>query len=694
MKSYQDLDREVFKYFRRNELNYIYKEDIKYLPIEYHKNNEVKLEKIEPFIREILVTKKIPVHEYTEDKEGNVIINKVVFKLTKTGMPSNYNDFLDICISNEITPTLCSVEIIDKKVKFRLLIDSKIRETDYFDDDLYSLTYSLVSLNNCILILHKDTNLSRIFNSWGIQSLVIKNNKELGVIENYMKLNFEVEKFECEDRCIVNIDDFDLVDFGMQTQQGKRLFNQWLRAPLINKEEIERRLNICEYFTGVNLDLNIIVDIKKIITRIQTKKISLTEIIRLYQCINLIPKIIEKLKCSPNKQFSQLHFKNHANLIEEEFLIPLNNVYGLLHKVLEIIERDIDIKNEEVKENVSGRIVNLNIVKQNINNLVDEELNRVKVIFPKAKIFNNQFKTTSYEFKNNKGFEIIKMSKTGVTFTTKVMNDLKIQKEVNQLDIDSEVALVLTNIKNILIENIPNLEIFNYLVSLIDIFSALSVKVLSSYYCRPKFVEKEYLIEGGWHPMIQSDVVKNDINFEDKKVCIITGPNMGGKSTFIKTLSLISLYAQVGSYVPAISASLPIFHRIIMRIGANDSLSKKISTFMVEMIELNKILRNNRFSLVCIDELGRGTSVIDGLSLCMAVKEHLCNINSYSVITTHFSELNDNKKVILNKKILIKDGLITYKLVDGVSDNSFGIEVAKMVKFPQEVIDNAIDYMK
>ncbi|ORD96405.1 MUTS [Hepatospora eriocheir] len=78
----------------------------------------------------------------------------------------------------------------------------------------------------------------------------------------------------------------------------------------------------------------------------------------------------------------------------------------------------------------------------------------------------------------------------------------------------------------------------------------------------------------------------------------------------------------------------------------------------------------------------------------MAVKEHLCNINSYSVITTHFSELNDNKKVILNKKILIKDGLITYKLVDGVSDNSFGIEVAKMVKFPQEVIDNAIDYMK
>ena len=167
---------------------------------------------------------------------------------------------------------------------------------------------------------------------------------------------------------------------------------------------------------------------------------------------------------------------------------------------------------------------------------------------------------------------------------------------------------------------------------------------------------------------------------------------MGGKSTVLKSLSMVSLYAQIGCYVPASRAVLPVFDRIFMRIGATDHGSMGLSTFMVEMLDLRRILLTaTSRSLILIDELGRGTSALDGLSLVLAVKEHLISLGAWTVMSTHFSEIGDRST--LNMKMAVHEGTLTYKLCEGVSDSSFGIGVAEMARFPDEVVEGARAYL-
>ncbi|KAL6120767.1 DNA Mismatch repair protein [Nucleospora cyclopteri] len=698
LKTYNDLDKSIFKYFLINEDAFVYYADISFLPTDLFMANkgrkEVKIDKIDFVVKEILVNKNVKVQEFVEEQTGNVIVENRRFKMSKEGHSKNLKDFTDLCLSEKNLPTICAIEkFSDMKnckefsnfdssgnlLVFSYLKDGKLFYTIYSDDDLLSVTFGMISKYNCVEIIYKEIQLERIFHSWGISSF--KCNGKDFLLEKYMKSQFDKVYFDYEDFCLINIDDFDLIDFYTQTKQGKRLFEQWIKSPLVLREEIEKRLNITEYFSKIEINLSRFTDIKRMIARIENKTLNSSEMVILYQIITVIPKLVEKIGKGVNKQ------------VDEEINDPLTSIYKLLLPVAGKIDKKINLETAEVDFSLSEVLQCLQKQREEIEREKKRELQKIKEEFPNAKIIKNTFKVTKKEFSNNSIYQTISVCKTGVTFTTREMEKLHIELENINKKINQENKIILDEIRNLLKKHTVNLEIYNFVIALIDVYKAFSLKCLTPDYCRPRFVENKesYKVTGMWHSAIRENPIKNDIEFT-KKTCVLTGPNMGGKSTFIKTLSLISLYAQIGCYVPAKEALLPIFKRIIMRVGARDVSSKNMSTFMVEMVDLNRICRNKLFSLVLIDELGRGTSAIDGLSIIVAAKEHLKKSQNYSVITTHFSELNDEET--LNKRMAVKEGLLTYKIEDGVSDNSFAINVAEMAKFPKEVIETAIKYLK
>ena len=245
-------------------------------------------------------------------------------------------------------------------------------------------------------------------------------------------------------------------------------------------------------------------------------------------------------------------------------------------------------------------------------------------------------------------------------------------------------------------------------VAQIDVLASLATVAEQNNYCRPKLNEKGLIdIKGGRHPvverMIQNEMfVANDTYLDNgsNRVSIITGPNMAGKSTYMRQSALIVLMAQIGSFVPAKSAKIGIVDRIFTRVGASDDLASGQSTFMVEMSEVANILRNaTSNSLLILDEIGRGTSTFDGLSIAWAVVEHISNprlLGAKTLFATHYHELTELEgklNSVNNYCIAVKekgdDIVFLRKIVKGGADKSYGIQVAKLAGVPDNVIERA-----
>ena len=238
-----------------------------------------------------------------------------------------------------------------------------------------------------------------------------------------------------------------------------------------------------------------------------------------------------------------------------------------------------------------------------------------------------------------------------------------------------------------------------------DVFCSMG-EIASRYgYCRPEFVPHPALeLRDSRHPVVERmglerGFVPNDVTLdsEDKRFMIITGPNMSGKSTLIRQVALISLMAQMGSFVPARAARLGIVDRIFSRVGASDNLTAGRSTFMVEMVETAHILQNaTPRSLVILDEIGRGTSTFDGMSIAWAVSEYLCDLGPITLFATHYHELSnlaDVKPGITNSNVAVKEEggeiLFLRKLVPGATSHSYGIQVARLAGVPAKVLNSA-----
>jgi DNA mismatch repair protein MutS len=242
----------------------------------------------------------------------------------------------------------------------------------------------------------------------------------------------------------------------------------------------------------------------------------------------------------------------------------------------------------------------------------------------------------------------------------------------------------------------------------VDVYVSLSTVATRNNYVKPSINEKGIIqIKGGRHPVVEKMMrddlfVANDTYLDNGKnrVSIITGPNMAGKSTYMRQTALITLMAQIGSFVPADQANIGICDRIFTRVGASDDLASGQSTFMVEMTEVANILRNaTRNSLLILDEIGRGTSTFDGLSIAWAVVEHISNtklLGAKTLFATHYHELTELEGImsgVNNYCIAVKeqgdDIVFLRKIVKGGADKSYGIQVAKLAGVPDSVIQRA-----
>lgn len=676
---YRTLDPSRFKYFVKDGCFYVYNEDIAHLPDELKPKSEksasMRLQSIENVVRELLTVKRIPVEEYCD------------YKLTKKGFPGNFGDFLDICIGENIPPTVFAVsERGDAELDVAFVRDSKIFRCRFLDDDLLSNLFSLCSSNNCIEILISNPDLERVFISWGIECTISKFKDSGEMLCRHMRAELETVQFERENCCIVNIADFDLVDFGLATAQGKRLVNQWLRSPSVNQADIERRLDLVEAFSRINVSVGRFSDLKRAVARINNRSITPRETVKLCQTLQQADELLDAFTAS-----QPVH-----SLVAEAFIAPLESLRGIFAPLVDKIRSTLNFNTARVHTHLSEELKRLGEQRFEILADVEKEYLRVKQDYPKVSFSNKCFKISRLEYNqssfDSKRYLVVSMLKTGVSFLTKKLSDLNERLSLVEAEVTGIEGRIFITLVGVLGGFVGSLESLNYLVALADVYKGFSAKVGSEMYSRPVFSTGEYRVEEMHHPLLEHrGCILNSIEFT-KNVCVLTGPNMGGKSTFIKALSTVSLYAQIGCYVPAKHAVLPIFDKIFLRIGARDCASRKLSTFMVEMTDLNRILRTaTTRSLVLIDELGRGTSAIDGVSLALSVRDHLIRLGAKVVMATHFSELGCDET--LNKKMRVETNVLTYKVDDGICDLSFGLNVAELARFPSEVLAAAKQYL-
>ncbi|MBT4090945.1 MAG: DNA mismatch repair protein MutS, partial [Deltaproteobacteria bacterium] len=293
-------------------------------------------------------------------------------------------------------------------------------------------------------------------------------------------------------------------------------------------------------------------------------------------------------------------------------------------------------------------------------------------------------------------------------FVTESLNELEesiltAEDEAIQLEID-----ILDTVKKELQREIPRIQAASQTVAEIDVLSTFAYNTGLYNYVRPVLTanpnRREIDIKEGRHPVIESlnfdePFIPNDVllDSDDQYVMVITGPNMGGKSTYMRQTALIALMAQMGSYVPARSAALPVFDRIFTRVGASDNLTRGQSTFMVEMSEAASILNNaTQQSLIILDEIGRGTSTFDGISIAWAIIEHIHRLGALTLFATHYHELillEDQLEGVRNAKVAVdEDGkklVFLRKVISGQTDKSYGIQVARLAGLPDNVVNRA-----
>ena len=249
-----------------------------------------------------------------------------------------------------------------------------------------------------------------------------------------------------------------------------------------------------------------------------------------------------------------------------------------------------------------------------------------------------------------------------------------------------------------------------YLLAYLDCLCSLANVAIENNFVKPNINNKNYIkIKDGFHPVASkligtNEFVPNDtvLNNDDSKMMIITGPNMAGKSTYIRQVAIIVLLAHIGSFVPAKEADISITDRIFTRVGASDNLVQGQSTFMVEMLEVANIINNaTKNSLLILDEIGRGTSTLDGLSIAWAIVEHIAlKIKAKALFATHYHELSEIENLlegIKNYRILVQENnkkiSFLYKIARGSANKSYGIEVASLAGIKKEVISRAGDIM-
>ena len=537
------------------------------------------------------------------------------------------------------------------------------------------------------------------------EKAIIKNNDSYLKMDIHTKRNLELtETLRLKERQYSLIWLLDKT----KTAMGSRMLKNYIENPLIDINEINKRYDIVEtllneFILKSDLDnyLDEVYDLERLSGKIAFGNANGRDLLQLKNSIKVLPNINEILK------------KINYHDIEE-----LNEVYELLENAI-YEEPPISIKegylikngyNEELDELKSLRKGG----KDFIAKFENEEREKTGIKTLKVgynRVFGYYIEVSKGQIKDIKeeyGYERRQTLANAERYISPILKE----KEALILNAEEKIIEIEYNlfceVRDTIKKYIPKLQNIAKTISEIDVLSSFATVALENNYIRPTLTNERILkIKDNRHPVVEKvlDVpfVSNDINMDkDTNILLITGPNMAGKSTYMRELAITIIMAQIGSFVPASEAILPTFDAIYTRIGASDDLVSGESTFMVEMSEANYALSNaTSNSLIIFDELGRGTATYDGMSLAYAIIEYVHDIGCKTLFSTHYHELTnlDNKlKHLKNVHVSAyeENGNITFlhKIKDGAIDKSYGIHVAKLANLPDKVIKKAEEVLK
>ena len=509
----------------------------------------------------------------------------------------------------------------------------------------------------------------------------------------------------------------DIIDKTI-SPMGGRLLKRWLALPLKNLEQIKERHELVKFlidsdafFETVSYQLKQISDIERLVSKVATGKVSPREVVLLKNSLKAILPIKEAAENTKN---------NAVKLLGNQ----LHNCNDLIEKINRTVFEDAPVninKGNAIANGVSSALDELrniaNSGKEYLDNMLARETERTGI--PSLKIaFNNVFGyyiEVRNTHKDKVPSEWIR-KQTLVNAERYITEELK-EYETKILGAEEKIQALEVALFGELIEYIINfvqpIQENAQIIAKIDCLLSFSKLAIDNNYVRPTVDETTDIeIKNGRHPVIEKQLpigeeyIANDVvlNRNQQQIIMITGPNMSGKSAILRQTALIVLLAQMGSYVPAQQARIGIVDKIFTRVGASDNISMGESTFMVEMNETASILNNiSDRSLVLLDEIGRGTSTYDGISIAWAIAEYLHEHPSKAktLFATHYHELNEMTTTFERVKNFnvsvkeLKDSIIFLrKLVSGGSNHSFGIHVAKLAGMPNQVIHRANKILK
>ncbi|MEY7999995.1 DNA mismatch repair protein MutS [Clostridium sp. Mt-5] len=498
------------------------------------------------------------------------------------------------------------------------------------------------------------------------------------------------------------------------TAMGGRQLRRWLEQPLMDRNKIIERLDSVEelssnisYHEDLKEALKNIYDIERLVGKISSKSVNAKD-------LNFLKNSIEKI---PDVKSILSHFKTNLLKNMYENLDELKDIYSLI--------------DGSILENPSISLKEGNLIKEGYNKKIDElkgikihgkdwiaalehrerDITKIKSLkIGYNKVFGYYIEIT----KSNlnlvpEGRYIRKQTLSNaeryITPELKEMEDKILGAEDKLISLEYNTFI---EIRDTIEKEVHRMQSSAEIISQVDCLSSLAKVAVENNYCKPEMtLSNKISIKEGRHPVVEKmipsgDFISNNANMDtsENQLLLITGPNMAGKSTYMRQVALIVIMAQIGSFVPAKSASISICDKIFTRIGASDDLASGKSTFMVEMWEVSNILKNaTNKSLILLDEVGRGTSTYDGLSIAWAVIEYICKNNklkSKTLFATHYHELTKLEgriQGVKNYSVSVKESenniVFLRKIIRGGADQSYGIEVAKLAGLPEEVLKRA-----